>query len=155
MIIPAAAVGAGLVDLAVAAVILVGLVFVYGLSPTWSLLMLLPLVLLTTALAVGVGLLISALPVRYRDVQHALPFILQIWMFASPIIYPQSVVPEKWRWVLTLNPLTGVIEGFRSALVGREFDWPALGLAAGISFALLILGALVFRRLERVFADLI
>ncbi|HZH32544.1 MAG TPA: ABC transporter permease [Pyrinomonadaceae bacterium] len=155
MIIPAAAVGAGLVDLAVAAVILVGLVFVYGLSPTWSLLMLLPLVLLTTVLAMGVGLLISALTVRYRDVRHALPFVLQIWMFASPIIYPQSVVPEKWRWVLTLNPLTGVIEGFRSALVGREFDWPALGLAAGISFALLIAGALVFRRLERVFADLI
>jgi lipopolysaccharide transport system permease protein len=155
MIVPAAAVGAGLVDLAVAAVILVGLVFVYGLSPTWSLLMLLPLVMLTTMLAVGVGLLISALTVRYRDVRHALPFVLQIWMFASPIIYPQSVVPEKWRWVLTLNPLTGVIEGFRSALVGREFDWPALGLAAGISFALLAAGALVFRRLERVFADLI
>jgi lipopolysaccharide transport system permease protein len=155
MIIPAAAVGAGLVDLAVAAVILVGLVFVYGLSPTWSLLMLLPLVMLTTVLAVGVGLLISALTVRYRDVRHALPFVLQIWMFASPIIYPQSVVPEKWRWVLTLNPLTGVIEGFRSALVGREFDWPALGLAAAISFVMLAVGALVFRRLERVFADLI
>ncbi|HEX8424161.1 MAG TPA: ABC transporter permease, partial [Pyrinomonadaceae bacterium] len=108
-----------------------------------------------TVLAIGVGLLISALTVRYRDVRHALPFVLQIWMFASPIIYPQSVVPSKWRWVLTLNPLTGVIEGFRSALVGREFDWLALGLAAAISFALLAVGALVFRRLERVFADLI
>jgi lipopolysaccharide transport system permease protein len=155
MIIPVAAVGAGLVDLAVAGAILVGLVFVYGLPPTWSLLMLLPLVMLTTVLATGVGLLISALTVRYRDVRHALPFVLQIWMFASPIIYPQSVVPEKWRWVLTLNPMTGVIEGFRSALVGRGFDWPALGLATCISFALLVVGALVFRRLERVFADLI
>jgi lipopolysaccharide transport system permease protein len=148
-------VGAGLVDLAVAGAILVGLVFVYGLPPTWSLLMVLPLVMLTTMLATGVGLLISALTVRYRDVRHALPFVLQIWMFASPIIYPQSVVPEKWRWLLKLNPMTGVIEGFRSALVGREFDLPALGLATGISFALLVVGALVFRRLERVFADLI
>jgi lipopolysaccharide transport system permease protein len=155
MIIPVAAVGAGLVDLAVAGAILVGLVFVYGLPPTWSLLMVLPLVMITTMLATGVGLLISALTVRYRDVRHALPFVLQIWMFASPIIYPQSVVPEKWRWLLKLNPMTGVIEGFRSALVGREFDLPALGLATGISFALLVVGALVFRRLERVFADLI
>jgi lipopolysaccharide transport system permease protein len=155
MVIPVAAVGAGLVDLAVAGAILVGLVFVYGLPPTWSLLMLLPLVLITTVLAIGVGLLISALTVRYRDVRHALPFVLQIWMFASPIIYPQSVVPEKWRWVLMLNPLTGVIEGFRSALAGREFDWFALGLAAAISSALLVAGVLVFRRLERVFADLI
>ncbi|MEJ7655050.1 MAG: ABC transporter permease [Chloroflexia bacterium] len=155
MIIPVAAIAAGVVDLAVAAAILVGLVFVYGLSPTWSLLMLAPLVMLTTVLAIGVGLLISALTVRYRDVRHALPFVLQIWMFASPIIYPQSVVPVKWQWVLKLNPLTGVIEGFRSALVGREFDWLSLGLAAAISFSLLIVGALVFRRLERVFADLI
>ncbi|MCA1567598.1 MAG: ABC transporter permease [Acidobacteria bacterium] len=155
MVIPVAAVGAGLVDLAVAGAILIGLVFVYGLAPTWNLLMLLPLVLITTVLAIGVGLLISALTVRYRDVRHALPFVLQIWMFASPIIYPQSVVPVKWRWVLTLNPLTGVIEGFRSALAGREFDWFALGLAAAISSALLVTGVLVFRRLERVFADLI
>lgn len=122
MFIPAAAVGAGLVDLALASLILVGLALYYGVTPTWSIMLLPVFVALTMVLALAVGMLISALTVKYRDLRHALPFLIQFWMFASPIIYPSSIVPGKWRWVLATNPLTGIIEGFRSSLVGRSFD---------------------------------
>jgi lipopolysaccharide transport system permease protein len=98
----------------------------------------------------------SALNVKYRDVRHALPFLLQLWMFASPIIYPLSLVPEKWRWVLMLNPLTGIIEGFRAALFHqKEFDWNALATSALITLAFLTYSAYRFRRMEGSFADFV
>ncbi len=97
----------------------------------------------------------SALNVKYRDVRYALPFLIQVWMFATPIIYPASIVPEKWRWLLNLNPLTGVIEGFRSALFGRAFHWGDLGAAAAITLAALAYSAYAFRRMERQFADIV
>ncbi len=155
MVVPAAAVGAGLIDLAIASVILVGLAFVYGVSATWSLLWVPLLLTLTLALSLGLGILVSALTVRYRDVRHALPFVIQLWMFASPIIYPSSVVPLQWRWALALNPLTGIIEGFRSALLGRAMNVSALSISAAITLALLVVSAYAFRRLEKSFADLI
>ncbi len=156
VIIPCAGVGAGVVDFVIAFIALAGLMTFYGVGPTWRVLMIVPLVALTVAAALGVGLWVSALNVRYRDVRHALPFVLQLWLFASPVIYPSSLVPQKWRWVLLLNPLTGIIEGFRAALFPqKEFDWTALAASAVITLALLVYSAHVFRRMERSFADFV
>jgi lipopolysaccharide transport system permease protein len=155
MFIPIAAVGAGLVDLAIASIVLIGLAIYYQVSFGWKILALPIFISLAVGLAVAVGMLISALTVKYRDLKHALPFIIQAWMFASPVIYPPGIVPEKWRWLLNLNPLSGIIEGFRSALIGRAFDWPAIGAAAAITSALLLCSIYVFRRTEDTFADLI
>jgi lipopolysaccharide transport system permease protein len=155
MFVPAAAVGAGLVDLGIASVILIAMALYYGMALTWTILLLPFFVALTTLLALAVGLLISALTVKYRDLRHALPLMLQFWLFASPVIYPAGIVPEKWRWVLAINPLTGIIEGFRSALVGRSFDIFALTISAVLTLLLLVFSAYVFRRTEDTFADLI
>ena len=156
MIIPGAAAGAGLVDFAIAFVILILLMVYYGVTLTWGLIMVPLLLALTTILALGVGMWASALNVKYRDIRYALPFIIQLWLFASPVIYPSSVMPQKWRWVLWLNPLTGIIEGFRSALFGvNKFNWIALGLSTAITFGVLIYSAYTFRRMERVFADIV
>jgi lipopolysaccharide transport system permease protein len=155
MIIPGAAVGAGLVDFAIAFALLAGLMAYYHVAVTWSILMLPVLVALTTLLALGVGMWMSALNVKYRDIRYALPFLIQLWMFASPIIYPASLVPAKWRWVLALNPLTGIIEGFRAALFGRPFDWESLALSAALTLATLIYAAYDFRRMEKTFADVV
>ena len=155
LMIPAATVGASLVDLAIAFVILLGLMIYYGVAVTWTIVMLPVLVLMVTLLALGVGMWLSALNVKYRDIRYAIPFIIQLWMFVSPIIYPATMIPEKWRWVLTLNPLTGIIEGFRSALFGRAFDWPALGFSALATLLVLTYSAYAFRRMEKTFADIV
>lgn len=156
MIIPMAAVGSGLVDFAVAFVILTGLMLYYGVGVTWAILLLPPLVVLTTVLAAGVGMLLSALNVKYRDIRHAVPFLTQLWMFASPIIYPSTLLPGRWRWLLILNPLTGIIENFRVALFRhKEFDWPALGASVAIAGFLFVYSAYSFRRMEKSFADII
>jgi lipopolysaccharide transport system permease protein len=153
VLIPAAAVTAGLVDFGVASLTLVGLMAWYGVAPGPNALMLPGLVALTTLLALGVGLWASALNVKYRDVRHALPFAVQVWMFLSPVIYPVGLVPERWRWALRLNPVSGVIDGFRSALFGRPFDWAGLAASAALTIALLAWSAAYFRRTERTFAD--
>ena len=153
MLIPAASVGAGLVDLVIATVILVVLTLLYGITLTGSLVVMPLLAALTLILALGVGILIAALTARYRDVRHVLPFVLQIWMFSSPIIYPLSVVPEKWRWALELNPLTGIIEGFRSSLMGRALNWRAIIVSSVIALIFFICSIFIFRRLEKSFAD--
>jgi lipopolysaccharide transport system permease protein len=155
MYVPAAAIGAGLVDLAVAAALLVGMMIYYGVGPTWRLLLAPAYVLLTVVLALGLGLITSALTVKYRDVRHALPFLIQLLLFASPVIYPLEVVPERWRWAAALNPLAGALEGFRASLAGRPVDWTATALSAACALALLVLSAYVFRRVEETFADLI
>jgi lipopolysaccharide transport system permease protein len=155
MFIPAASVGAGLLDLGVAFVLLVAVSIYYGVEPTWNLLLLPYFILLMTLLALSVGLLFAALTVKYRDLRHALPFITQIWMFASPIIYPASIVPERWRVLLIVNPVAGVIEGFRAALTGTPFDWFQITLATAMAFAMLLCAIYVFRRMESSFADVI
>jgi lipopolysaccharide transport system permease protein len=127
----------------------------YRVAVTWGVLMLAPLTVLTTLLALGLGMWLSALNVKYRDIRHALPFLMQIWMFISPIIYPVSMLPAKWRWVLALNPLTGIIAGFRSSLFHRAFDWTALGISVVITLALLVYAAFSFRRMEKSFADIV
>jgi lipopolysaccharide transport system permease protein len=155
MIIPASAVLTALVDLAAASAALAGLMVWYQIPLRASLFMLPVLVAVLTMLALGVGMLSAGLTVRYRDVKYALPMLIQFWMFATPIIFPSSLVPERWRFVLGLNPLTGIIENFRSAVFGRPFVWDALILSIVIAGAVLVCAAYVFRRLERTFADAI
>jgi lipopolysaccharide transport system permease protein len=155
MYVPAAAIGAGLVDLAVAAALLVGMMIYYGVEPTWRLLLAPGYVVLTVVLALGLGLITSALTVKYRDVRHALPFLIQLLLFASPVIYPLAAVPERWRWLAALNPLAGAFEGFRASIAGRPVDWTATALSTVCALVLLVLSAYVFRRVEETFADLI
>jgi lipopolysaccharide transport system permease protein len=156
MIIPAAAVAAGLVDLALAFVIQVVLMIYYGVRVTWAITMIPVLVILVTLLALGVGMWLSALNVKYRDVRYAIPFLVQLWMFVSPIIYPVNMLPAKWRWALTLNPLTGIIQNFRIALFGNQaFEWKSLGISVVITCFVLIYSAFSFRRMEKHFADIV
>jgi lipopolysaccharide transport system permease protein len=158
MIVPAASVGGRLVDFGVAFLLLVGLLIFYQVGLTWNVLMLPVLVILTTLLALGCGLLISALNVRYRDIGIALPVLVQLWMYVSPVLYPSSLVTGKWswaRWVYPLNPFVGIVEGFRASMLGGSFNWYALGISAVITFALLVYSAYLFRRVEKSFADLI
>jgi lipopolysaccharide transport system permease protein len=155
IIIPAATVGAGLVDLAIAFVVLIGLMLYYGMAVTWGVLLIPVIIALMTLLALGVGMWASALNVKYRDVRFALPFLIQLWMFLSPIIYPSSFVPMKWRWVLTLNPLTGLIDGFRAALFAGRINWATLATSAAITLAMLVYAAYAFKRMERTFADIV
>jgi lipopolysaccharide transport system permease protein len=156
MIIPGAAVGAGLVDFAIGFALLAALMAYYGVALTWNLLMLPALVALTAALALSVGLWMSALNVKYRDIRYALPFLIQLWMFVSPIIYPTRIVPERWRWMIMLNPLTGLIENFRIVLLGgREIDWMSLACSAVMTTGLLVYSAYNFKRMERSFADIV
>jgi lipopolysaccharide transport system permease protein len=153
--IPAASVGAGLVDFGVGAVLLAALAVYYGVHVTWGLLLLPVFVALAAAIALAVGMMASALTVRYRDLRHALPFLLQLWMFASPVIYPLGLVPARWRWVLALNPLTGILEGFRASLAGTPFDWRLVAVPAVVAPVLLAVAFYVFRQQEDTFADII
>jgi lipopolysaccharide transport system permease protein len=155
LIIPSAAVLAGLIDFAIASVLLLGLLVYYQFAVTARYLMLVPLVALATTLALGFGIWLSALNVRYRDVRYALTFVVQIWLFVSPVIYPSSLLPQEWRWVMVLNPMTGIVEGFRASLFGRPFHWVALSYSAGFAAVLLMYSAYAFRRMERHFAELI
>ena len=150
-----AAVGAGLVDLAIAFVVLIGMMFYYHVALTWQL-ALVPVFLFGTIMtATGVGTLLSALIVAYRDFRYVVPFMIQLWMFVSPVTYPSSMVPDKWRWVLALNPMSGLIDGFRSAFLGRPFDWSHIGVSMVVSACLFFTGAAYFRKVERRFADII
>jgi lipopolysaccharide transport system permease protein len=156
MIIPGAAVGAGLIDLALAFLIQIGLMIYYGVVVSPRILMVPVLVLLTTLLATGVGMWLSALNVKYRDIRYAIPFLIQLWMFASPVIYPASMLQGKLKYVLMANPLTGIIENFRVALFGHSnFHWRSLGISAAITLFILIYSAYSFRRMERSFADIV
>lgn len=155
MIIPVSAVASGLIDLLISFGMLILLAPYYGVGMTWNLLMVPALIAMTALLAVAVGMWTSALNVKYRDVHHALPFAIQLTMFATPIIYPASIFPERWRWALNFNPLTGIIEGYRAALFGRPFDWTALAISAAITLSLLLYAALHFKKVERAFADIV
>ena len=156
LLVPAAAVVAGLVDLLVAFAVLVGLMIYYKVAVTWTILLLPLPILLTTVLALATGTWLAALNVKYRDIRFAVPFVIQLWMFVSPIIYPTDFVPQKWRWLLALNPLTGSIEGFRTALFGhRPFNLSLITISAVITFGLLLYATYVFWRMEETFADII
>ena len=155
MVIPGAAVGAGLVDLVIAFLLLILLMAYYRVPPSMTSLMILPLVALSSLLALGVGMWLSALNVKYRDIRYAIPFLIQLWMFVSPVIYPASMLPPKWRWALALNPLTGIIENFRVAVFGGRFNWNTLAVSTTITLLALVGSAYSFRRMEKTFADVV
>lgn len=153
--IPAASVLSGLVDFALAFLILLGIMLGYGIVPSARALWILPLLVLAFVTALGVGLWLSALNVQFRDVRYVLPFLAQIWLLATPIAYPSSLLSEPWRTVYGLNPMAGVVEGFRWALLGTAAPGPILAASALAALALLASGALYFRRMERTFADVV
>ncbi|HKO63285.1 MAG TPA: ABC transporter permease [Pyrinomonadaceae bacterium] len=155
MIIPGAAVGAGLVDLLIAFLLLIALMIYYRVPFRLTSLMIVPLVALTSLLALGVGMWLSALNVKYRDIRYAIPFLVQLGIFVSPVIYPMSMLPPRWRWVLALNPLSGIIENFRVALFGGRFTWNALAISTAITLLVLVGSAYSFRRMEKTFADVV
>jgi lipopolysaccharide transport system permease protein len=156
LVIPFSAVLAGLVDLCISFFVLIGLMAVYGIVPSWQVVFLPLLVLLALAAAVAVGLWLSALNVLYRDVQYVIPFLVQLWMFLSPVIYPISKIPDgPLRIAFALNPMTGVISGFRWALLGQEFPGDYLLISIVVVVPLLVGGLFFFKRMERVFADVV
>lgn len=155
VIMPGAAVLSGLVDLALAAILLGGMMLYYGVGLTTHILMLPVLFVLTTLCALSTGMWMSALNVKYRDVRFALPFVIQLWLFASSVVVPSTVVPERFRWLLHLNPMSAIIEGCRAALFSTPFHWPAIGLAAALIVIGFILAAHYFKQTERSFADFI
>jgi lipopolysaccharide transport system permease protein len=156
MVLPLSMVVAPVVDLALSLVLLFGLLLYAGIPLTLKVLALPAFILVTMFTATGIGLFVSAANVKYRDVGHAIPFVIQIWMFVSPIVYPVSLVPEHWRWLYGLNPMAGVIEGFRWALLGQTAPDPiVMGSSCLVFFAVLIAGLIYFRKMERQFADVI
>jgi lipopolysaccharide transport system permease protein len=155
LIIPLSSIGAGTVDLAISTGLLLLLMLYFGVPVSWNLLAAPALLLLVTLLALGVGTFLAALNVSYRDFGLLTPFLIQLWLFATPVVYPASVVPDKWRWFLQLNPMAGVIEAFRSAFLGKPFDLPLITLATVAAAALFVFGLLYFEKVERRFADII
>jgi lipopolysaccharide transport system permease protein len=154
-VIPIASVSAVLPDFAVAGVVMLVLMLLLGASFTWPIVALPVLIVITLAITVGVSLFFSALNVYYRDFAYALSFILQAWLYASPVVYSSSLVPERWQLLYGLNPLVGVIDGFRWALLGAPLPTSALIESAVIASLMLVVGATVFKRVERSFADVI
>ncbi|MDQ3130581.1 MAG: ABC transporter permease [Acidobacteriota bacterium] len=155
LIVPIAATLAGLVDLIFSLTILIILMIYYGVGLTWQIALAPVFLFLAITQTVAFGTLFSALNVRFRDVKFALPFILQVWMIISPIFYPTSILSEKWRIVFAVNPLTGILDGFRSALFGTPFDWQIIGVSFVSVVILLVTSLLIFKRMEDDFADLI
>ncbi len=156
LVIPISSVLSGLVDFALAFIVLIGMMFYYGIQPTAGILVLPALVFLTFVTSLGVGLWFSAMNVRYRDVRYTVPFLTQLWLFATPVGYPSSLLEEPWRTVYGLNPMVGVVEGFRWALVGAENPPQAMVvISTAMSIFLMITGMFYFRRMERTFADIV
>lgn len=156
LIIPLAAVLAGLVDFAIAFVVLIAMMVGYGIVPGWAVLTVPLFTALAVAAALAVGLWLSALNVRYRDVKYTIPFLAQLWLFVTPVAYPSSLVPESWQALYGLNPMAGVVEGFRWALLGNTPPPGPILMVSVFATALLLVGGLYyFRRMEKTFADIV
>jgi len=156
LVIPVAAVLSGIVDFFLAFLVLLGMMMYYVIFPTLNTLWLPLFLLLALITALGVGLWLSAMNVRFRDVQYVVPFLTQFWLFATPVAYPSSLLPEPWRTLYGLNPMVGVVEGFRWALLNTAAaPGPMIAVSAVISLALLVSGAFYFRRMEKTFADIV
>ena len=156
LVIPLAAVLSGVVDFAVAFVVLLGMMAYYGTVPTSAAVTLPVFLFLVLATALGVGLWLSALNVQYRDVRYTIPFLTQTWLFATPVAYPAKLVPEAWRAVYGLNPMAGVVEGFRWALLGTASPpGPLLAVSVAAVLTLVVSGLYYFRRMEKTFADVV
>lgn len=156
LVVPIAAVLSGIIDFVLAFIVLIGMMLYYNVLPTADILWLPFFLLLALATSLGVGLWLSALNVEFRDVRYVVPFLIQIWQFASPIAYPSSIVPERWRAIYGINPIAGVVEGFRWALLGTgEAPGPIVLVSTLAALAILVSGAFYFRRMEKTFADVV
>ena len=156
VLLPAAAAFGGLLDLLVSSVFLIGMLLYYHITPSWTVLLTPIFVGQTVLLVMGLGMLLAALNVRYRDVKYTIPFLTQLGLFVTPIIYPVSFLPHRFQGWLALNPMTGVIQGFRACLFGGgQVDWDVLGCSWIVTLLLLLIGSWHFRSTERVFADVV
>jgi len=156
LVVPLSAVISGVVDFVLAFAVLLGMMAFYGLWPTSAVIWLPLLLLLALVTALGVGLWLSAMNVQFRDVRYAVPFLIQFWMFATPIAYPSSLLAQPWRTIYALNPMVGVVEGFRWALLGIQTSpGPVIIVSALAALATLVSGAFYFRRMEKTFADVV
>ncbi len=154
LILPLASVLAKLVDFAIALVLLFCLMLWYGIAPNGSIVALPLLILLMMLTAAGLGMWFTAMAIQYRDVSYAMGFVVQLFMYAAPVVYPASLIPEQYRLLYALNPMVGVIEGFRAALLGtRAMPWEFIGIGAVVALCLFFTGAVYFRFKERIFAD--
>ena len=154
-VLPLASLGSPLIDFLVASSVLVLLMLFYASSPGTGLLVAIPLLIVLVLLALGVGLFLAALTLSYRDFRFVIPFMLQIWMFVTPVVYSQQLIPEQWQWLLLLNPMSGLISGLRSAFLGGAQDWAGIVVSVLITAVVLAIGMRYFRSAERRFADVI
>jgi len=155
MIIPAASLGAGCLDFLIAFLLLVLMMVYYGICPGPGILMFPFLMILVALAALGTGMILAALNVAYRDFRYVIPFLVQFWLFATPVIYPASIVPNQWRWLINLNPMAGLITGIRSSLLNQPMSWADMAISGAVSVVLFVIGIVYFRKMERRFADII
>ena len=155
MIIPAASLGAGCLDFLIAFILLIVMMIYYGIYPGPGIFLFPFLMVLVTVAALGVGMILAALNVAYRDFRYVIPFLVQFWLFATPVIYPASIVPDKWRWLINLNPMAGLITGIRSSLLNLSLSWTDILISGTMSIGLFVIGIFYFKKMERRFADII
>ena len=154
--IPIAAILSGVIDFMLAFGVLLGMMFFYGIIPTWNFIWLPVFLILALITSLGVGLWLSAMNVQFRDIRYTVPFLIQFWLFATPIAYPSSLLSEPWRTAYAINPMVGVVEGFRWALLGtKTAPGPMVIVSAMAAFIILVSGAFYFRRMEKIFADVV
>ena len=154
LVIPIAGVFCGFIDFGLAFLVLIGMMLAYGFAPTPNIIWLPLLFLLAVVTSLGVGFWLSAINVQYRDIRYIVPFLIQMWMFVTPIVYPSSLLPEQWRTLYGLNPMAGVVEGFRWALLGTDKPGGIVLVSALAAVGLLVSGLYYFRRMEKNFADI-
>jgi lipopolysaccharide transport system permease protein len=155
LVIPISTLGVKLVDLAIAFLVLVALMIGYGVPVRWSILGVIPLTALAMAASLGVSTIMGALTAAYRDFRFITQFLIQLWMYVTPVVYSVKIVPEGWRWLISLNPMTAVVDGYRSAILGKDIDWSSMAIGTAVTLVLLPIGLFCFRRIERKFADIV
>lgn len=154
LFVPTASIGAGMVDMAISFGVFAIILLFYQTVPSWQIVFLPPLILLTVLATLGFGYTLAALTVSYRDFRFVVPFMLQAMMYLSPVIYPVSLVPGKWQWLLALNPMTGIIDAYRSAILGKPWNFTTLAVSTAATLLLFVFGLFYFRKTERKFADI-
>jgi len=154
LFVPTAGVGGGLVDLAISFGVYACILAAFGVAPSWGVVFIPGLVLLTIMAALGLGYTLAALTVSYRDFRYVVPFMIRSLMYVSPVIYPVSLVPEQYHWLLAVNPMAGIIDGYRSAILGKPWNVTTLAVSSAVTFVLLVFGLFYFRKTERRFADI-
>ena len=156
LLMPIAATASGILDYFIALLILVVMMIFYHVTPGPVMLLLPILLFWSWVSATGVGMWLSALNVKYRDIRHIIPFLIQLWLFATPVIYPNTLLPEKYRWVISLNPIAGIIEAHRTCILGHKpVDWVSMGISIGMSVLIFVTGLYYFKKMEKTFADII